>query len=166
MLLVVLAEKNLYIEKLQAEEGYIEINIGKAKIVRRYNYINHTINFKELEELVKGSRILVEKMDKTEFERIAHEDLLEMETMLKMLRPHRLKRGLINAGGSLLKFVWGTMDDEDRKIIEEHQRVIDENNHRLIKGLNHQILINDAFNKSITSLKIAIEADGDFVTKN
>lgn len=37
------AVKNLYTEKLQSEEGYIGINLGKTSIVCRYNYITYGI---------------------------------------------------------------------------------------------------------------------------
>lgn len=41
-------------------------------------------------------------------------------------------RWLVNAGGALMKFDFGAMDEKDRQNFEEYQRVLDEKNHQLI----------------------------------
>ncbi|GBP15631.1 hypothetical protein EVAR_73899_1 [Eumeta japonica] len=47
----------------------------------------------KLEYLVQQSKEMVENMDDSDYTRIARKDYTKMETMLKMLRPHLLKRG-------------------------------------------------------------------------
>ncbi|GBP05622.1 hypothetical protein EVAR_91103_1 [Eumeta japonica] len=79
------AEKNLYVERLQTEESYTEINIGRVKIVSRYNYIVHTVNLNELDNLVHHALDTVNLLASTEYSRLAKDEDLEMEKILRML---------------------------------------------------------------------------------
>lgn len=152
-------EMGLYIEELQSEEGYAEISLGEAEIVSRYDYIIHTVSLAEINDLVGQFRNTLNSVDKSPYKQLAWHEISDLENILHTLHPHRTTRGLINAGGSLLKFVWGTMDDDDRQNIETHQQTIDENNHILIETVNQQVLINNNFNQSIVTLRDTVAND-------
>ena len=98
-------------------------------------------------------------MPDSAYKHLGKQELNRVATIVRTLAPKRSRRGLINIGGSVLNTLWGTMDDTDRQNIEEHERVIDENNRKLIEAMNHQIQINDGFNKSFMKIKEIIEND-------
>lgn len=149
----------MYIENLRSNNGFTEIHSGTTKLTTRYDYIIHVINLEDVEGVVKQFHHNLDTIGESPHQKIAKDQLNEMENELHTLLPRRKTRGLINAGGALMKFVFGTMDEEDRQNIEEHQKILGENNHQLIEGLNQQIAINDNFNKSLQTLKTAILAD-------
>lgn len=70
---------------------------------------------------------------------------------------------MVSIVGSGLKWLYGTLDDEDKKDIEYHFPVVDENNHDLINNKNQQIKININFNTAILHFKKKkIEAETKF----
>lgn len=82
-----------------------------------------------------------------------------IKSKILTLLPHRRKRGLVNSGGKLLNWLYGTMDNDDRTDIEQHFKITDENNHRIIQNMNQQIKINNNFNKTFELIKSTIEND-------
>lgn len=70
-----------------------------------------------------------------------------------------MKRGLINTAGTVYKWLFGLMDEEDRTDISEHLSIIDTNNLNLIKNMNQQIYINSHFNHTIHILADTIMHD-------
>lgn len=110
---------------------------------------------KTIDELEKTVNSLLVATNKD----IAIHHIETIRNQIATLIPHRNRRGLINAGGSMLKWVFGTMDDLDRDEIEKHLTVIDKNNHEVIETVNQQIKINYSFNKSFALIQNAIESD-------
>jgi len=147
------------LKELRSEEGYARINIGAAYIISKYDYIIHTINLREILEMVIKLQEDISSMPDSAYKHLGKQELNRVATIVRTLAPKRSRRGLINIGGSVLNTLWGTMDDTDRQNIEEHERVIDENNRKLIEAMNHQIQINDGFNKSFMKIKEIIEND-------
>lgn len=133
--------------------------MGTAQLVKKYDYIIHVINLENIGAVIKEFYHNLDLIGKLPHCDMARAQLHEMEDALHTLLPRRIARGLVNAGGALLKFVFGTMDEEDRQNMEEQQRVMTENNHQLIEGFNQQIVLNNNFNKSIQTLKDVILAD-------
>lgn len=72
---------------------------------------------------------------------------------IKTITSHRHKRGLINIGGKIANWLFGTMDNDDKTEIENHLNLIDLNNHQAFTNLNKQIKINDDLQKNIETLQ-------------
>ena len=100
--------------------------------------------------------------------KVDNENLLQLELMearnkLMTLIPKqtRQRRGLINGIGSMSKWLFGTMDEEDRQNIQNH--LFNINN--IIENNNQQILINDYFNDTLNHLKLVISNDRKTIEK-
>lgn len=78
---------------------------------------------------------------------------------------NRTKRGLINGIGSIHKWLFGVMDNDDREEILEHLRNVDINSHNAIQTLNKQITINTHFKESIETIRRAVEDDRTKIDK-
>lgn len=149
----------LRVETLDSRDGFTELHTGTTLLVSRYDYIIHMIDLEDVEMIVEQFRHNLNIIGQSPHQIIAKSQLEEMEDAVHTLLPRRKPRGLVNAGGALMRFVFGTMDEDDRQNVEEHQRILTENNHQLIEGLNQQILINDGFNRSLHTLRAAILTD-------
>lgn len=89
--------------------------------------------------------ILLIKQLETEIRKTKHS--------IKTLSLHRRKRGLINLGGKIANWLFGTMDSDDKAEIEQHLKTIDLNNHNAIANLNKQIKINNELQSNLKTLQ-------------
>lgn len=140
--------------------------MGTTQLVKKYDYIIHVINLEDIGAVIQQFHHNLDIIGDLPHRDMARAQLLEMEDALHTLLPRRKTRGLVNVGGALMKFVFGTMDEEDRQNVEEQQRVMAENNHQLIEGFNQQIVINNNFNKSIQTLRSVLVADRGEITNS
>lgn len=147
------------IEKIDSELGYAEIKIGNAEIIDKFEIILHRIYPNEILDLVCSLESTLKNLNLTDHKELIQGRIIRIKNKIKTLLPFRHKRGLLNLGGTINKWLFGTMDNDDRVDIENHLNVIDQNNHNLIKGLNQQIKINENFNKTFIQIKNIIEAD-------
>lgn len=88
-----------------------------------------------------------------------------VKSKLNTLIPHRHRRGLFNFVGTIHKWIYGTMDNDDRQEIEDHLKTIDTNNHNIILNSNQQVKINTIFNETFTKIKEAIAKDRENINK-
>lgn len=153
-------QAHLIVNKISTNNGYIEINCGKVEIVKNFDIIIHNINVDEIKTIVDQVEINIDALkldiDKTT---ILKSEITKLKSKLHTLVPHRHKRGLVNFIGKAHKWLYGTMDSEDREDIEKHLSVIDTNNHNIIQNLNQQVKINNNFNESFGRLKDILEKD-------
>lgn len=155
------------INKIESNSGYTEIGLGKVDVVKDYNTILHIVNPLEIETIINAleSNIYLLKFE-SEQNTTLIQQLGVLRSKTKTLIPHRHKRGLFNFLGTAHKWIYGTMDDEDRKEIEGHLETIDINNHKIINNINNQVRINKNFNESFTVLKNIIEQDRKQIMQN
>lgn len=140
--------------------GFAEIKLGKVDIVLNHNIVFHIINPLEIEKIVDQLEANALNLQFKTPKRITLEhEIRNIRNKIKTLIPHRHKRGLFNFVGTIHKWLYGTMDSEDREEIERHLSSIDINNHNIITNVNQQIKINKNFNESFIQLKEAIEED-------
>lgn len=72
--------------------------------------------------------------------------------LLSLIPRSRAERGLINIVGTGLKYLYGTMDNNDRTEIEEKLKINTLNNHNIIEQSNKQIIINAHFDEQLKIL--------------
>ena len=150
---VQLSVQELYIEKIDTNEGYAEISVGSTDIVCKYNYILHTVKMTEIIHVLNEFKNLNERAQNSTFKTLIDREISSIESLVHSIMPHRIKRGLANVGGRILNWAFGTLDDEDKEVIENHFSVIDENNGNIIRTINQQVDINDNFNRTLSHLK-------------
>lgn len=64
-----------------------------------------------------------------------------IDNSLEIISPKRSKRGLINLGGKVSKWLFGTLDAEDGKRINSIFKHLDKNDHLLQEKINEQITL-------------------------
>lgn len=152
--------QTLRIEKIDSYLGYSEINIGKEEIVRKYDIILHIIDPNEILDILNQFNTLIGHIDiDKERKDLLIGEITNIRSKVLTIVPHRYRRGLVNFVGKAFKWLYGTLDDDDRQDIEKHFSVVDGNNHEIIKTVNQQIKINTNYNESISKLKQTIETD-------
>lgn len=139
--------------------GYVEIKLDEVQLITKYTIILHIIDLKEIKNAIENIETSIEQMEMLSNKQFLQSELNRAKIKFYTIQVHRTKRGLANIIGTGLKWIAGTMDDEDRSNIENHLQYIDQNNHNLIEGFNQNILINNHFNETIKILKNTIEDD-------
>lgn len=159
-LLIAPTEQSLTIEKINTELGYAEIKIDNVEIVNKFDIVLHIINLNEISTILNKLEESLNIIESDSNRNIAIHQIKGIKNQMSTLFLQRHKRGLVNFGGTVLKWAFGTMDDEDRQNIEEHlSNQLEANNHKVIESINQQVRINENFNKTFTLIKNAIEAD-------
>lgn len=151
----------LQVTPINAETGFIQIKLRKVEIVNQTNTIIHIINPLEILNITNQ---LEKHIDETQInnKNILKNEIQNIRAKIQTITPSngmRKRRGLINGIGKIYKWLFGTMDDEDRKDILKHLQIIHINTHNTITNINKQIYINTHFNDSITNLKNTINKD-------
>lgn len=150
----------LQIDKITENNGYVEIRISEVEIINTTSILLHVINIREVRNILHNISENIQYLDIHSIQILQNEiDLINSKIQTLIPKGHRDRRGLINAGGRLYKWLFGTMDDDDRQEISEHLSIIDQNSHNSINTLNKQIIINNSINKSLEHLKVAVESD-------
>lgn len=152
----------LITRRLTEQEGYIDIYMGNQEIVKETDIVLHMINLLDIEHILDKitENINLRKMENKEMLML---ELNDARNKLMTLFPkqHRHRRGLINGIGNLSKWLFGTMDDEDRQIIQNHLSNINE----IKENNNQQVFINEYFNTTLNHLKIVIQNDRKNIEK-
>lgn len=166
LVLATTAVAHLTVEKIEVESGYTQIKLQNVDIVWNYDTVFHIVNIDELEIITNLFEANINASSLTEDKKLVLEhDLRVIRNKLKTLIPHRQKRGLLNFIGTAHKWLYGTMDNNDREEIEKHLNVIDINDHNLIENSNQQVRINKNFNETFIKLKEAIENDRNTISR-
>lgn len=140
--------------------GFTLIQTNYTQLISSYRYIIHTVNLTEYEtniELIKSNLNCCYKHSP---ELLQEFDQLQKEYLT--LIPHsRVKRGLINVFGTGFKYLYGIMDEEDRKDIENHFKYLHMTNTKLIKNNDKQITINDKMTEQLKNISSSINQSNE-----
>lgn len=165
--LLIAVQGLLQINRIEENSGYTTIQLGKTEITNVTHTVLHIIRPAEILKIIHQIEENIEKIDvdNTEILRI---EIKIIKAKIKTIIPsnlNRRKRGIINGVGSIYKWLFGLMDNDDKEEILEHLKYADINGHNAINTLNKQITINTHFNESIEIIKKAIENDRDKIDK-
>lgn len=151
----------LQVERIETNGGYTIIQEDQVLITKNFFYSLHVIDLKQIEEVINqiliSVSLLPEDIQPTLMEatNILKDRLITLGNGYHSIQ----KRGLFNFVGTINKWITGTMDEEDRQLINQHFETTDTNNHNIITNMNEQIQINNNFNTSINKLLNTIEED-------
>lgn len=159
-------EAQLHVEKIESNAGYTILKETEIFLPNSYNYSLHIINLTQLENIILNLRSTAREMTleliKYSIKSTLFKDIDNLLYKLMTLKDghHSIhKRGLVNFIGTINKWITGTMDDEDRQLINKHLHTIEQNNENLALNINEQIKINDNFNKTMNKLYNAMLED-------
>lgn len=124
--------------------GYDRIihEIDVKMILNNLNYIEHLSRMYEITDHLEET--LSEKI------RIAREKIHN-------LYPKRDKRALINALGSIIKYVAGNPDDEDLQLIQTSLEALQNHENKITQNMNKQIKINEILQDRINKISATIK---------
>lgn len=128
------------------------IQLQQIPMIEKYSKIVNVIN---LEEFDKMLQIIKETTNTELLDNFSKQLIGQIENKLYILEPHtaiRNKRGLINGFGTLLKWIGGSMDDNDRVEIERHFKVTENNLEILANHYNQHIKINSQIDENLKTL--------------
>lgn len=150
--------QKLEIQDFNNNNGFVTIKIGEVDIIRKYTKVLHVINITEYEnakehikeniKIIQGGNVLPNPMLNT----ISHNFKI-LENKITNLKPHlRQKRGLLNAVGTGLKYLVGTMDSNDEIEIRNKLEALSDNSKKLIVENNKQVIFNNHISEQITNI--------------
>jgi len=155
--------QQLFTEKIETNKGYAEIKVGVTQLVSKYHIILHKINPEQIKHMLEHYRNSTNDIKDNHYKKLINVEIDNTESMLHTLLPIRQKRSLINAGGRLLNWAFGTLDDQDKDAIDKHFENLENNNNEIIENLNRQVEINDNFNKTFQQIEHIIKNDRELV---
>ncbi|XP_055906034.1 uncharacterized protein LOC129941432 [Eupeodes corollae] len=138
MLLVLLVTQTthgiLQTTLINEQTGYLKIKIKDLEITNQTNTILHIIDPEEILNTITLIQTNIKHLQ------IENKDMIfkEIETIIakiKSITPkeqRRFRRGLINVVGNVERWLFGTMDNEDREQIWNYLRISEENSHNAI----------------------------------
>lgn len=150
----------LEINEIKEEAGYAEIRLNKVDIVTNSDIIIHVIDKEEIITILDNFSNNINELDER-YRDILQSTIGHLRNRVQTLvtQEKRVKRGLINAVGTVSKWMFGTMDDQDRSKIEEHIKNLNNKEYQLEINSLKQVRINDHFNRTFEQIKQIIESD-------
>lgn len=110
----------MQIEQINTNNGYAIIKIDVKEMVNQYDIILHKIDPSEILNIVNHLETTLKDVDLETNKEIIENEIFNIENKINSLIPHRNKRGLFNGIGTIFKWEYGTMDDDDRTNIENY----------------------------------------------
>lgn len=160
MIIVRVSTQMVEVIPINTENGYTIFKWNEKPIVESFTKILHLVNLTEYNELITLIEFNINLLN---FEsnddnlKLLQRELKSLKHNYKMIIPqvyknHRNKRGLINILGKGLKFLSGTMDDEDATEIYNHLENLDHNTKNTVDQLNKQVIINNNLIKNVEEI--------------
>uniref|UniRef100_A0A034WTS5 Retrovirus-related Env polyprotein from copia-like transposable element 17.6 n=1 Tax=Bactrocera dorsalis TaxID=27457 RepID=A0A034WTS5_BACDO len=139
--------------EIKEQNGFIDLQIRDQAIPKDSDIVLHIIDIQQLENIINAmtDNVILMKLENKE---ILQRELLDTRNKLLTLTTvrDRNKRGLVNAIGSMSKWLFGTMDEDDRQNIQTYFLKTND-------SINEQIRINDYFSSAIEHLKEIVKSD-------
>lgn len=143
---------DIRLESLGNGPGLLPFNLGKTKLIVHYHsflqYID-LINFEnQLNSIETQLDYFKTKLDNQTFIlyelqiNYLSEKLIKINSQLKSLEPNRMKRGLVDGFGSIIKSITGNLDQTDAEKYDKAIKVLESNENKLVSELNEHITLN------------------------
>lgn len=145
-----LAQAMLVITPIASNKGFTMINMGEGEIVNQTQTILHIINLDHIMETLDE----IKKFEIVKQDLEIRKECITLYSKIRSIIPFkkRTKRGLINIVGTAQKWLFGTMDNNDREEIEEHLRTTDINTQNTVQEVNKQIRINTQLEENMKNI--------------
>ena len=143
-----ISAQSIDIQDLTNNNGYIPIKTGEQKVIDRYNKILHIVNVTAYTDTLN---LIYENLQTLDASTVETKTLLDtinknfalLKGKVDGLNPHlRQRRGLINVLGKGLKFIAGTMDNDDDLEISNSLKSLYKNEESLTNQINNLTFIN------------------------
>lgn len=122
------------------------IRLGYERIIKKINLGTIDLNLNHIEKIASSFKI------KDHLQETLSRKIEIARGKLNSLQPHRQKRGLINALGTIVKYIAGNPDQEDLQIIQSSLGTLQTRANELTNNQMNQIIINDSFQGRINNI--------------
>lgn len=157
--------KEIKITQITNSPGILPFKIGAAKISTNKHIFLHEINLSELEKTIQNLKNSYDELKPTltSTNYILLKSLTNQYDNLKPLLNEvfqkyyninpkiRNKRGLINLGGNIHKFLFGTLDSSDGERYDQAISTLKENQKKIVTEMNNQITLSKELMKRYTN---------------
>lgn len=146
--------------------GYYQEPLGLAKTLNYYHKIYFSYNLDTLnnhfyqleintEKILTASKLLSAQPNRLVVEQIEIKIETIRHKLHKIINPNKVKRGLINGLGSIVKFITGNLDQDDLNNINKNIEILSKNENKLNQRISQSItLFSKVTNKFYNELKI------------
>nr|XP_029717888.1 uncharacterized protein LOC115260739 [Aedes albopictus] len=144
-------------QDISNHNGLITINLHKVRIRTGYHRIIHKVDLNDVQSNLLYIENVSNLLNLTDH--LADTFLYKLniaKNKLNSLYPKRHKRGLVNALGTVIKFVAGNPDNEDLELVQHNLEKIESTENRIISNQDRQIKINNSLQKTVNKVSITI----------
>lgn len=171
--LILNSQCDVQIRKIETQAGYTILQGDPLNIISGYTELMHVINLDDFEDTIHKLKTGISQYYNVNDGWLMinlNRKIGELEHLLQTLKMHvnvgnRNKRALIDAGGRLINWIFGNMDDEDRLRIEGHFKEIDFNQMNMINNLNKQVKINTEMQTYLQNIRLVLEQNKNWFNR-
>lgn len=148
---LVRAEERITLDSLEDGPGILPFDLGPTKITSQYHSFVQTINLDKIRSDIVTVRTQLDKFapelhNKTLSLYEPHVQYLytkldHISIQLQTFEPNRVKRGLIDGLGSVIKSISGNLDFTDALRYDNAIKVLQDNDNKLLNEINNQMSI-------------------------
>lgn len=154
---------SISLEIIQIQNSILPISLGKAYVTHKNLQLLYHIDLAKIEQIIINYQTEIDnyKNSKLNFAQTAnyrylrHSNEINLNALEELLNEKiRIKRGLINLGGKISKFLFGTLDSDDEALYQSYFNSI-KNNEQILFRNQKQIatIVNDLKNKYISKFQ-------------
>lgn len=131
--------------------------MDKVRIKTGYHRVLHRINLED----VKSNLLYIEntgnEINLTDhLSDTLHYKMKIANDKLNSLYPKRYRRGLVNALGTIIKYVAGNPDQDDLELMQHNFEKIELTENNIIKNQDKQIRINNSLQKTVNKVSVTV----------
>lgn len=160
----VLAQE-IEVTEIPTGNGFILLRTEALEMIDNYTNIVHAIRISAysnaLELIIENEALKNLSMDHTIINLIQE----IKDKIFELSFRDREKRGLINLHGKFLKWIGGTMDDDDRVEIESKFNIVDKNLNIIADAVNNQTKINVKFESEMNNVIIKLNEQNSVINE-
>lgn len=159
--------KFIQVHDITNNPGALTLSAGEGRILEGYNRLFHTIDLNELGTTIGVLKKLISELNSStgNFIKLIKLKFTQINDTYRALLPNSRNKRSIETLGSAIKFVTGNLDAEDLREINRNINDIKRLDNSLIGQNNKQIVINEAFQNRLQTLKDEIQNHENVILK-
>lgn len=157
---------------LNSNPGILPYKVGLAKVRSKSHSFLHYFDLEPIKNEIQYIQQIKKNLTTAINVGLSHPYFIELDNFLRVLNyqltateqkfnslspSHRVKRGLINGLGSIIKSISGNLDADDAAHYDEAINELENNQKEIVQTVNHQISLTSEilknFNQTVTLIK-------------
>lgn len=161
-----MATATLY-HDVSTKNGLLTIKMDTVRIRTGFERIMHKVNLEELKQNINFIENLANSLNMSDhIGQTLNYKLRKAHEKLFGFYPKRVKRGLINALGTTIKFITGNPDQQDLDLINQNLEILEHNSNNVISNQIKQIKINNVLQETINKVSKTLRSIKEQINEN